>query len=57
MDCSLRIKSYPSKFFNKVISAGIIVRVSEYTPRGILKFFKVYCMARVLLQHHQTELQ
>ena len=46
MDCSLRIKFYPSKFFNKAISVDIIVRVSEYTHSAILKFtlssFEVY---------------
>ena len=40
MDCSLRIKFYPSKFFNKAISVDIIVRVSEYTHSAILKFLK-----------------
>ena len=40
MDCSLRIKFYPSEFFNEVISVGIIVRVSEYTRSAILKFLK-----------------
>ena len=41
MHFSLRIKFYPSKFLDKVISVGIIVRVlSEYTRSAILKFLK-----------------
>ena len=38
MDCSLRIKFYPSEFFNEVISVGIVVRVSEYTQRDFEVF-------------------
>ena len=33
MDCSSRIKFYPSKFLDKVMSIGIIVRISEYAAR------------------------
>ena len=40
MNCSLRIKFYPCKFLDKLVSVGIIVRVSEYTRSAILKFCK-----------------
>ena len=55
MDCSLRIKFYPSKFFNEVISVGIIVQVSECTAARFWSFWSL--LAKVLPQHPQTELQ